>query len=278
MSSRGSLATLILVAAVALVVYMFANADNEYVRLRDRPKPWVPKRQSINYYAWKGPMFVEDFTDIAMVGLASGQEKQQPPFGPMGKALDGPASVCHGSSYASPVGLPTADCDQYTPKDEKCSSCPENSSEFVQGSQPPNCACRNTIENFGSFEGENNPKAEIVPTCGACEIPKYNGCVEGAGKCHAFAMDKCRIPTLTAEDGWYNEYWNSQYRMQGPDKKLGTPGNYAQVTNNNLDAPNNLKSAQMRSIMGDWFCPKDKVSPYCYANTWKQCRSGSTKK
>ena len=60
--------------------------------------------------------------------------------------------------------------------------------------------------------------------------------------------------------------------MEGPGKgPLGGPGNFRQVSNNNLDAPNNLKSAQMRSVMGDWFHPRDKVSPWCYAEKYKQC-------
>ena len=176
----------IFVGLFALIVYLFANADNEYIFLRDRPQPWEPKRKSINYYAWRGPMFVEDFQD---------------------------------------------------------------------------------------FEGENNPKQEIVPTCGSCTIPKYNhnganACEETA--CHRWARDQCRIRTQTAEDGWRHEYWNSTYRMRPPTKN--DPGNFAQVTNNNLDAPNNLVSAQMRSWMGDWFDPRDKVSPWCYANNLKDCR------
>lgn len=240
-----SLAPVILIAAVALVVYMFATADNQYVMLKDRPKPWVPKRKSINYYAWRGPFFVEDFHGGA---------------GNTSEAANSPQN--------------TADCNQYNPDDSTALavSCPCNSSGFS------NDACVNSYvatgaakEHFGNFSGENNPKAEIVPTCGACEVPKYNTHVRGARECHVAAKKGCRIPTLTAEQGWYNEYWNSTYRMEGPDRKLGTPGNYAQITNNNLDAPNNLESAQMRSWMGDWFCPRDKVSPYCYANKYRQC-------
>lgn len=169
----------LLIAFAALMIYMFATADNEYVPVADRPKSREPKRQSINYYGWRGPFFVEDFTN---------------------------------------------------------------------------------------FNAENNPKAEIVPNPegGECAIPKYNTNVPGVAECHREAMCKCRIPTLTAEESWRNEYHNSVYR-------LGQCDAYDQTTNNNLSAPNNLKAAQMKSCMGDVFDPADKVSPWCYANAMKQC-------
>ena len=83
------------------------------------------------------------------------------------------------------------------------------------------------------------------------------------------------------EKPFYLDYWfhgpnliaKARYGREGNSARLGGPGNFAQISNNNLDAPNNLKSAQMRSIMGDWFHPRDKVSPWCYAETYKQCMS-----
>lgn len=156
-----NLPVLVAIVAATLVVYMFATKDNEYVFLKDREKPWQSKRQSINYYAWRGPMFTEDFKNID-------ESKVQ--------------------------------------------------------------------------------------------------------QCHIKAMNQCRVRTQTAEQGWRNEYWNSPHLEHGPERsKVGGPNNFAQITNNNLDAPNNLPSAQMRSVMGDWFNDADKVSPYCYALTYKQC-------
>lgn len=193
-----STAALVIIAVSALVIYMFATKDNQYVFIRDRPVQPPSKRQSINYYAWQGPFFVEN-----------------------SMPLEG------------------------------------------------------TVENFNNFSGSNNPKNEVVPTCHPCEIPKYNMNNPKAKKCHKFAMNQCRVRTQTSEMGWKNEYWNSQHRMEGPSdglsRKLGGPGNFAQTTNNNLDFPNNLPSAQMRSVMGDWFADEDKVSPFCYAETYKAC-------
>ena len=224
-----SAAIWILAVAAALMVYMFANGDNEYVFHQDRPKAWVPKRKSINYYAWRGPMFAEDFAGGNMAEVNAIHQT---------KGQFGPTQPFSSTSYDA--GISNA-----------------------------------SVEGFQAFEGANNPKAEIVPTCGGCEIPKYNATVKGAKRCHQVAKNQCRVPTLTAEDGWRHEYWNSQYRMEGPTEgisaKLGGPGSFSQVVNNNLSAPNNLKGAQMRSVMGDWFHPRDKVSPWCYAETYKQC-------
>ncbi len=189
---------LIIIAFAALMIYMFATADNPYIFLRDRPQPWESKRKSINYYAWRGPMFVEDFRN---------------------------------------------------------------------------------------FEGDNNPMDEIVPSCHCCQIPHYNMTVPKSKQCHTFARNQCRVRTQTAEKGWKHEYWNSAHRihpnsdddpidgmsLHSEKCKMGGVGNFAQVTNNNLDAPNNLPSAQMRSWMGDWFNDCEKISPWCYAETYKKC-------
>jgi hypothetical protein len=123
------------------------------------------------------------------------------------------------------------------------------------------------IEGFNNFHRENNPLEELVPgteSADGCTIPKYNTNNPDVLECHQSATENCLIPTLTSEDSWRNEYHNSQYR-------LGKADAFKQATNNNLSAPNNLKSAQMKSIMGDWFDPKDKVSPWCYAESLKTC-------
>lgn len=233
--------------AAALLVYLFAKADDEYVFLKDRPKEWVPKRQSINYYAWRGPFFVEDFA--GGVGAQADANAREQFKGQFGEVKDG----IQFTSTQWDAGIANTSV-------EGMSGYP---ADRAQG-----------YEHFQDFEGANNPKAEIVPTCGGCEIPKYNRTVKGAAQCHRIAKDQCRVPTLPSEEGWRHEYWNSQYKMKGPeDGPMGGPGNYAQTVNNNLSAPNNLKSAQMRSIMGDWFHPRDKVSPWCYAEMYERCMS-----
>lgn len=171
--------SVLVVGLILLMVYLFATNDNQYVMIADRPKPWESQRQSINNYAWRGPMFVEDFRN---------------------------------------------------------------------------------------FTGDNNPLNEVTPTGACCKVPKYNKNVDGALECNELALNSCRIPTLTAEESWRNEYHNSPYNLSRNPKK-----NFSQITNNNLSAANNLKSAQMRSVMGDWFDPKDKISPWCYAETYDNC-------
>jgi hypothetical protein len=104
--------------------------------------------------------------------------------------------------------------------------------------------------------------SEITPS--ARESINYYG-FRGPMFLENFKVDDikgCQIPTLTAEGSWRNEYHNAVYRLGGPDA-------FRQVTNNNLSAPNNLKAAQMKSVMGDYFDPADKISPWCYATSAK---------
>lgn len=179
-----STSAILVIGLILLMVYLFATNDNQYVMLADRPKPWESQRKSINNYAWRGPMFVEDFRN---------------------------------------------------------------------------------------FTGENNPLNEVTPTGACCDIPKYNKHVDGALECNEYALGHCRIPTQTSEESWRNEFHNSPYNLSRNPKK-----NFSQITNNNLSPANNLKSAQMKSVMGDWFDPKDKVSPWCYAELYGHCAANST--
>jgi len=53
--------TVLLIFTSALLIYLFATKDNPYVPIKDRPVEWKSNRKVINYYGWKGPMFIEDF-------------------------------------------------------------------------------------------------------------------------------------------------------------------------------------------------------------------------
>ena len=138
---------LLVLAVIALVIYLFATKDNPYVPINERPQVWKSDRKVINYYGWKGPMFIEDFHNFS--------------------------------------------------KD---------------------------FHNF-SEKTKHNTSSKM----------KY---------CHRMAKNKCRVPTLTSEQDWRNEYWNSTYKMTGPSDqgslckppnwKLGDPGNFRQATNNHL--------------------------------------------
>jgi hypothetical protein len=202
----------LLLAVSSLLIYLIATKDNEYIPIADRPKPEVIRRNVINYWGWKGPMFIDDF--------------------------NGEIGECN-----------------------NCNVDPDNPyQENVPVSRP-------------------NPYLNPSHSKG-CVVPKYNTGNEKMKYCHRAARDKCRVNTLTSEEDWYNEYWNSTYKMTGPSDqgslcrppnwKLGDPGNYRQATNNNLDAPNNLK-CQARSRYKDYCHPRDKVSPKCYAKTLNEC-------
>lgn len=185
---------IIIIALVcALIIWLLITKDDNWVPLSQRPQEKKSKKSVINYYAWKGPMFVEDFTNFT--------------------------------------------CD--------------------------------------------NPNKEIVPVSRNI-IKQQNITKEQQQKCHEVAMNNCNVDTLTAEQDWREEYWNSTYKMTGPSDKgdlcrkpdwsKGDPGNFLQATNNNLDAPNNL-TCQARSINKDYCDTRDKVSPYCYKKTYEKCLS-----
>ena len=221
---------ILLVVVSALVIYLTITKDGEYVPIAERPQRKTFGRNVINYYGWKGPFFIDDFAKF--------EEDAQ-------ELID--------KRRATPLGK---DYD--------------------------------TTENFDNFFGPNNPLNELVPVQRpntyigeeTCVYSKYNMHNEKVKQCHAHAKQKCRVPTYNAEHGWRNEYWNSTYKMtppsdegslcRPPNWKLGDPGNYRQATNNNLDAPNNLK-CQSRGRNMDYCHPTDKVSPVCYATTLNEC-------
>lgn len=193
---------ILLIAVITLIIYLFATKDYPYVPIKDRINGGgyqQSKRRVINYYGWKGPMFIEDFTS-------------ENPY-----------------QETVPVSRPNP---YLTPHESK-----------------------------------------------GCTVPKYNKS-DKMKYCHRAAKNKCRVPTLTSEQDWYNEYWNSTYMMTGPSDEgslckgpqwsIGDPGNYRQATNNNLDFPMNLK-CQARSTNKDFCHPRDKVSPKCYASSIKEC-------
>ena len=46
------------------LTYLFATHDSPYIPIRKREQPYKSKRKLINFYAWRGPMFVEDFESM----------------------------------------------------------------------------------------------------------------------------------------------------------------------------------------------------------------------
>ena len=209
---------ILIIAVSALLIYLFATKDNPYVPINERPKPWKSKRRVINYYGWKGPMFIEDFDGGCNPKCVSNTLEQENPL-----------------------------------------------MENVPVSRP-------------------NPYINS-PGSKPCVVPKYNTNNKAMKYCHRVARDKCRTPTLTSEQDWYNEYHNSTYKMTGPKDegslcrppnwRLGDPGNYRQATNNNLDAPSNLKcggaEGSARGRNKEFCAPKDRVSPVCYVRSLNDC-------
>ena len=66
----------LLLSAILFIVYIFATKDNPYIPIAKRPKPLGSKREIINWYAWKGPMFIEDFKGQSSESEAISPEQQ----------------------------------------------------------------------------------------------------------------------------------------------------------------------------------------------------------
>lgn len=200
----------------SFLIYLLATKDDNWVPFRERPSETKSKKSVINYHAWRGPMFIEDFTNFTS---DNPNEENVPVLHPITETTQ--------SSYDIQ--------DQY----------------------------------LGDIVGLELQKD-----------PNRTKQLEKKLKCHRKAMGQCRTDTLTAEEDWRNEHWNSPYWMRGPSDKgdlchapnwrKNDPGNFKQATNNNLDTPNNL-TCQARSIMKDYCDPVDKVLPHCYKKTFDQC-------
>lgn len=91
--------------------------------------------------------------------------------------------------------------------------------------------------------------------------------------CDARARMHCSNPNapFTASQKWRNEYKNGSFRMKGPARDDGHLGNYSQVTNNNLWAPNNLTCGN--GMRADETCRGvDRVRQRCYTNAYNRCK------
>lgn len=55
---------LLLLLTFALLMYLFATKDNPFIPQKLTPSKPPSKQGVINWFAWRGPMFVEDFGDI----------------------------------------------------------------------------------------------------------------------------------------------------------------------------------------------------------------------
>lgn len=176
------------------MVYLFANKDNLYVPIDRRPQPYQTKRKIINWFAWKGPMFVEDF-------------------------------IGNGDFIGNR----------------------ENFNNHMLPSDPKSCSGKRAL----------------------CNKDKEWLCDHH--DCNKVSMESCRVPSLTSEHAWRNEYHNSSYWMRGPNPITGDLGNYKQTTNNNLDTPNQLKCAGLGRWDMETCSPKSRVSPVCYKLNYNQC-------
>lgn len=161
--------------------------------------------------------------------------------------------------------------------------------EDFKGGNECDSECVQTLEQENPLK-ENVPVSRPNPylnTPGSepCVVPRFNPKNKIMQYCHRAAADRCRQRTLTSAEDWANEYHNDTYKMTGtsdqgglcrpPNWRFGDPGNYRQSTNNNLDAPNNLKcggaEGSARGRNKEFCAPKDKISPVCYVRNLNEC-------
>jgi hypothetical protein len=200
---------LLLVLTFFMLIYLFATKDQPFAPVKNTDTK--SKQDVINWFAWRGPMFVEDFNGS--------------PFIPLEDAED---EVCAKSRMS-----------------------------------PPNAAM---FEGFGNhmlpLEIIKQDKGGFLPLA-------YDNPI--SLKDHLETYKKCTTSKLsTSEKAYRNEYHNCSYKMMPPNKKTKDLGNFKQCTNNNLDAPNNLKFKSLGRWDYDVTMPDDRVSQACYAKNLKQ--------
>jgi hypothetical protein len=263
--------TILIVLTVALLLYLFATRNAPYVNIRDRDQPIKSKKKIVNWFGFRGPFFIEDFAGDVKV-------KNHSEINPISQIYDDNRDPFYNGQY-SPIDEiygthPNTVIRKEGWKEKvNCSrgSSP-NKANCSRGSSPNKANCPMT----GHMHTLYNKNRELVPTNKQCEIPKYNTGNKKAEKCHRFAKQKCRIPELTSKLYWQNEFHNDVYTLRGPsftsDGKVDL-GNYRQVTNNNLDAPNNLKCQCYGRTCET--CPdNERISQGCYAVNYGRCLDG----
>lgn len=198
----------LLVAVILFVVYIFATNDDPYIPIAKREKKIGSKRKIINWYSWRGPMFIEDFTNSDFEG-----------------------------------------------SDRSCAYKSDKNLNFTCGEEYPGI--------IGTGDQVCN-----VDKCHKHQ--KYN---QDFLECSEIAMFKSRTPpsTLTSADSWDNDYHNDTHRMRPPNPITGDLGNFKQVTNNNLDAPNQIKCVNKGRWDGDTCSPEHLVSKVCYKAQLDKC-------
>ena len=216
----------LLLSAIAFVVYIFATRDDPYIPIRKREKPLKSKREIINWYAWRGPMFIEDFEGSK------------------------------GSNDKNKINTPS------------CGSCPNK--QFPCSIAPTNCGV-NFVTPILSDNPMNLP-SDPVACCQENELKRQKHAKDFA-VCNRKAMNFCRTPPAeeTSQQSWSNKYFNCSYIMRPPNWKTGDLGNYTQCTNNNLDAPNQLKCVGLGRIDADTCPPTHLVSHVCYKQKLDKC-------
>lgn len=238
--SAPTVAFILLFGLFGLIIYLLATNDDPFIPSRLIPKKEKAKSGIINWYAWKGPMFVEGFNDFGNVTGGTGT---------------------NGSQY-----------QQFTSPPSTAAQCggSESHQEGVLYQAPESLSLTQALEGFGSCPG-------LPPDSETCESPQQRNkrkCdfLKDERSCHGKTYSACKgIKLSTSEDAYRNEFHPCSFKMRGPNPLTGDLGNYKQCTNNSLDAPNHLKFKSQGRWDYDITPHEDRISPVCYKRNYDNC-------
>ena len=245
-----TVAFLLLFSVFGLLLYLFATKDDPFIPSHLIPKKGRTKSGIINWYAWRGPMFVEDFD-----GGSNGENFND--FGDIGYK---PGNYSNGSPYE------TFDCVSE-----------ESHQDGIRGGSPlPQAHEAQSLSlALEGIEGFECPG--LISDTRTCESTKEMNArkckfLNNERQCHCETYQKCKgVKLSTSEDAYRNEYHTCSYQMRAPNPNTGDLGNYKQCTNNSLDAPNHLKFKSQGRWDYDITPPKHRVSKVCYKRNYDQC-------
>jgi len=242
----------------ALLVYLFATRDSPFIPDKLKPHKQFSKQDVINWNAWRGGMFTEDFAD------GGGDFRSVGDFGDIGSKLGTQVNCVANLEMNPPDGGPGCSYDYLNNYDDSDSMVPIT---------PETEIFSRSLEGFGNYmlPDENISPAQLV----AVEAKRAKRKID-AYRCNKQTLGKCGPEDQSTSAKTYaNEYHNCSFKMNTPDYKNLPLGNYAQCTNNSLDNPNQLKVVGQGRWDYDTSHPEDRVSHVCYKRNFDKCMAAA---
>lgn len=242
-----TVAFLLLFSLFTLIIYLLATNDDPFIPSRLIPKKAKTKSGIINWYAWRGPMFVEDFNDFGDIGYKPGNYASGSPY----EGFTCQDNTSHQQGELSVL-----------PQHREGASLMLNLDGIEHFERPGLIPDTRTCE---SPQEQQNRKKKFLKTVKDCHCDTYQKCGPG--------LNGLGSKLTTSEDAYRNEYHTCSYQMRAPNPNTGDLGNFKQCTNNSLDAPNHLKFKSQGRWDYDITPPKHRISPACYKRNYDKCLS-----